>query len=170
MPSPNSEDNTTDKRSPETSTRTDIGAQNMPSATAFAETFSASLAPVLSQLTNLNKKVSSVLLDGQDEPNEDGETASGDGPAKTADMDVDLSALLASAGKDDSNEAILGNDLLKELAQDLTVSEKTSLPLREGLVAILKNLLSEKMGTRSSRPNLKNILVLRMSRPCEHQK
>ena len=86
MPGPNSEDNTTDERGPETSTRTDIGGQNMPSATAFADMFKAALVPVLSQLTNLNENVSSVVLDGQDEPDEDGETASGDGPAKTADM------------------------------------------------------------------------------------
>ena len=39
-----------------------------------------------------------------------------------------------------------GEDLLKELAQDLTVTEKTSPPLYEGLVAIFNNLLSEKMG------------------------
>ena len=113
MPGPNSEDNTTDERGPETSTRTDIGGQNMPSATAFADMLKAALAPFLSQLTNLNENVSSVLLDGQDEPDEDGETASGDGPAKSEDMDADLSALLASAGKDDNNEAMPGDDLLK---------------------------------------------------------
>ena len=61
-------------------------------------------------------------------------------------MDADLSALLASAGKDANNEAMPGEDLLKELAQDLTVSEKTFSPLREGLAAIFNNLLSEKMG------------------------
>ena len=128
------EDNTTDKRAP--GTATDSGAQNMPSATAFAGMFTDALAPVLSQLTNLNENVSSLLLNGPDDSDEDGETASNDEPAKSADMDADLSALLASAGKDDNNEAKAGEDLLKELAQDLTVSEKTSPALREGLAAI----------------------------------
>ena len=139
-----SEDNTTDERGPGTST--DIGAQSMSSATAFADMFKAALAPVLSQLTNLNENASSVLLDGHDASDEDGETASVDGPAKSADMDADLSALLAAAGKDDRNKAMPGDDLLKKLAQDLTVSEQTSPPLREGLAAIFNNLLSEKMG------------------------
>ena len=41
-------------------------------------------------------------------------------------MDADLSTLLASAGKDANNEAMMGEDLLKELTQDLTVSEQGS--------------------------------------------
>ena len=138
------EDHTTDERAPETSTNR--GAQNMPSANAFADMFKAAMAPVLSQLTNLNENVSSVLLNGHDDSDEDGETASNDGPAKSADMDADLSALLASASKGANDEAMPGEDLLKELAQDLTVSEKTSPPLHEGLAAIFNNLLSEKMG------------------------
>ena len=66
--------------------------------------------------------------------------------AKSADMDASLSMLLASAGKDANNEAMPGKDLLKELAQALTVSEKTFLPLHEGLTAIFNNLLLEKIG------------------------
>ena len=74
------EDHTTDERPPETST--DGGAQNMPSANAFADMFKAAMAPVLSQLTNLNENVSSMLLHGHDDSDEDGETASNDEPAK----------------------------------------------------------------------------------------
>ena len=107
-----SRDNTTDEYGPGTST--DIGAQNMPSVTAFADMFKAALAPVLSKLTNLNENVSSALLDGHDSPDEDGETAAVDGPAKSADMDADLSAPLTSTDK----EAMAGDDLFKELAQN----------------------------------------------------
>ena len=56
-------------------------------------------------------------------------------------MNADLSTHLASAGTDDNNMAMPGNDLLKELAQDLTVSKKTSLHFREGLATIFNNLL-----------------------------
>ena len=108
-------DHTTDERPPETST--DSGAQNMPSANAFSDMFKAAMAPVLSQLTNLNENVSSMLLHGHDNPNEDGETTSNYEPAKSADIDADLSTLLASVGKDANN-----GDLLKKLAQDLTVN------------------------------------------------
>lgn len=80
----NHEDHTTDERATETST--DSGAQNMPSANTFADMFKAALAPVLNQLTNLNENASSVLLNGHDDSDEDGETASNDGPAKSADM------------------------------------------------------------------------------------
>ena len=65
------EDHTTDERAPEPST--DSYAQNMPSANAFADLFKAALAPVLSQLTNLNENVSSVLLNGHDYSDEDGQ-------------------------------------------------------------------------------------------------
>ena len=73
------EDHTTDERE-------NNGAQNMPSANTFADMFKAALAPVLNQLTNLNENASSVLLNGHDDSDEDGETASNDGPAKSADM------------------------------------------------------------------------------------
>ena len=137
------EDHTTDEYAPETST--DSGAQNMPSANAFADMFKAAMAPVLSQLTNLNENVSSTLLNGPNDFDEDSETVSNDWPTKSANMDTSLSALLASAGKDANNEAMPGEDLLKELAQALTVSEKSSPPLHEGLAAIFNNLLSEKI-------------------------
>ena len=75
------EDHTTDERATETST--DSGAQNMPSANTFADMFKAALAPVLNQLTNLNENASSVLLNRHDDSDEDGETASNDGPAKS---------------------------------------------------------------------------------------
>ena len=91
-----------------------------------------------------------MLLHGHDDSDENGETASNDEPAKSADMDADLSALLASAGKDANNEAMPGEDLLKELAQDLTVSEKTSPPLREGLAAIFNNFFVGKDGGREA--------------------
>ena len=124
------EDNTTNERP---GTSTDSGAQK------------AALAPVLSQLTTLNENVSAVLLNEHEDSEEDGEAASNDRPAMSADMDADLSALLVSAGKDDNTEAMPREDFLKELAQELAVSEKTSPPLREGLTAIFNNLLSENM-------------------------
>ena len=65
------EDHTTDGRAPEPST--DSSAQNMPSENAFADLLKAALAPVLSQLTNLNENVSSVLLNGHDYSDEDGQ-------------------------------------------------------------------------------------------------
>ena len=121
------EENTIDERDPGTSTAgsMDSGAQNIPSANAFAGMFTAALAPVLSQLTNLNENMSSLLLNGQDDSDEDGETACNDGAAQSADIDADLSALLVSGGKDNNTEAIPGEDLLNELAKDLTVSECT---------------------------------------------
>ena len=96
--------------------------------------------------STLNENVSAVLLNEHEDSEEGGEAASNDRPAMSADMDADLSALLVSAGKDDNTEAMPGEDLLKELAQELAASEKTSPPLREGLAAIFNYLLSEKMG------------------------
>ena len=52
--------------------------------------FKAALAPVLSQLTTLNKNVSAVLLNEHEDSEEDGEAASNDRPAMSADMDADL--------------------------------------------------------------------------------
>ena len=66
------EDHTTAERAPETST--DGGTQNMPPGNAFADMFKAAMAPVLSQLTNLNENVSSMLLNGPDDSDEDSET------------------------------------------------------------------------------------------------
>ena len=137
------EDNTTNERP---GTSTDSGAQNMPSANVFADMFKAALAPVLSQLTTLNKNVSAVLLNEHEDSEEDGEAASNDRPAMSADMDAHVSALLFSAGKDDNTEAMPGEDLLKELAQELAVSEKTSPPLREGRVAIFKSVVRKDGG------------------------
>ena len=124
--------------------------QNMPSANVFADIFKAALAPVLSQLTMLNENVSAVLVNEHEDSEEDGEAASNDRPA----MSADLSALLVSAGKDDNTEDMPGEDLLKELAQELAVSEKTSPPLREGLAVIFNNLLSEKMGDEKLKAKL----------------
>ncbi|CAH3187169.1 unnamed protein product, partial [Porites lobata] len=126
----------------------------MPSANTFADIFKTALAPVLSQLSSLNNNVTTVLQSGHEESDEDGETASVDEPANSGDMDADVSALLAAAGTDRNNEAMPGDELLKELAQDLTVSEKTSPPLREGLAAIFNNLLSEKMGEEKLKAKL----------------
>ena len=79
--------------------------------------FKAALAPVLSQLTNLNANVSSVPLDRHDEPNKVDETAAAGGPAKSADMDANLSIRApAPAGKDKNNVAMPGDDLLKKLS------------------------------------------------------
>ncbi|CAH3152556.1 unnamed protein product, partial [Porites lobata] len=92
----------------------------MPSANTFADIFKTALAPVLSQLSSLNNNVTTVLQSGHEESDEDGETASVDEPANSGDMDADVSALLAAAGTDQNNEAMPGDELLKELAQDLT--------------------------------------------------
>ena len=72
------------------------------------------------------------------------------GPQNLRTWDADLSALLVSAGKDDNNELCLA----KELAQDLTVSEKTSPPLRKCLAPIFNNLLAEKMGDKKLKAKL----------------
>ena len=64
--------------------------------------------------STLNENVSAVLLNEHEDSEEDGEAASNDRPAMSADMDADLSALLVSAGKDDNTEAMPGEDLLKE--------------------------------------------------------
>ena len=116
------EDNTTNERP---GTSTDSGAQNMPSANVFADMFKAALAPVLSQLTTLNENVSAVLLNEHEDSEEDGEAASNDRPAMSADMDADLSTLLVSAGKDDNTEAMAGEDLLKE-REDLSAPSRRS--------------------------------------------
>ena len=68
------EDNTTNERP---GTSTDSGAQK------------AALAPVLSQLTTLNENVSAVLLNEHEDSEEDGEAASNDRPAMSADMNAD---------------------------------------------------------------------------------
>ena len=68
------EDNTTNERP---GTSTDSGAQK------------AALAPVLSQLTTLNENVSAVLLNEYEDSEEDGEAASNDRPAMSADMNAD---------------------------------------------------------------------------------
>ena len=47
-----------------------------------------------------------------------------------------------------------GEDFLKELAQDLTVSEKTSPLLRKCLAPIFNNLLAEKMGDKKLKAKL----------------
>ena len=64
------EENTIDERDPGPSTAgsTDSGVQNMPSANAFVGMFTAALAPVLSQLTNLNENMGSLLLNGKTTP------------------------------------------------------------------------------------------------------
>ena len=132
-----------DHSAPETSTVS--VAQTMPSPNAFEDMFKAVMAPVLSQLTNLNENVSSMLLNGHDDFDEDGETASKEEPAKSSALD---------AGKDANNEAMPGEVLLKELAQVLTVNEKASPPLRKALAAIFNNLLSEKMGDEKLKAKL----------------
>ena len=83
----NYEDNTTDERDPVHNPSKDSDAQNMPSANAFASMFTAALAPVLSQLTDLN------------DSNDNGETAPNEGPFKSAEIDADLSEFLTSAGR-----------------------------------------------------------------------
>lgn len=147
-------ENSTESADTGTSMAAQDTSQNMPSANTFADIFKTALAPVLSQLSSLNNNVTTVLQSGHEESDEDGETASVDEPANSGDMDADVSALLAAAGTDQNNEAMPGDELLKELAQDLTVSEKTSPPLREGLAAIFNNLLSEKMGEEKLKAKL----------------
>ena len=54
--------------------------------------FKDALAPVSSQVTNLNANVSSVPLDRHYKPDEVDKTASAGGLAKSADVDANLSA------------------------------------------------------------------------------
>ena len=147
-------ENSTESADTGTSMAAQDTSQNMPSANTFADIFKTALAPVIRQLSSLNNNVTTVLQSGHEESDEDGETASVDEPANSGDMDADVSALLAAAGTDQNNEAMPGDELLKELAEDLTVSEKTSPPLREGLAAIFNNLLSEKMGEEKLKAKL----------------
>ena len=96
---------------------------------------------------NLNENASSVLLNGHDDSDEDGETASNDGPAKSADMDADLSALLASAGKDNNNEVMPGGRRpLEGIRAGLNCKQDLSVPSRRTGGHFFINLLSEKMG------------------------
>ena len=55
---------------------------------------------------------------------------------------------------DANNEAMPGQDLLKELVQALIVREKTSPPLHESLAAIFNNLLLEKIGEEKLKAKL----------------
>lgn len=161
-------DNTTNERP---GMLTDSGAQNMPPANVFADMFKAALAPVLSQLTTLNENVSAVLLNEHEDSEEDGETASNDRPAMSADMDADLSALLVSAGKDDNTEAMPGEDLLKEREDpSFADSYRPLRPFAKVWRLFLIICCQKRWGTRSSRPNWTNILVQRMSRVCEPRK
>ena len=139
-------ENSTESADTGTSMAAQDTSQNMLSANTFADIFKTALAPVIRQLSSLNNNVTTVLQSGHEESDEDGETASIDEPANSGDMDADVSALLAAAGTDQNNEAMPGDELLKELAQDLTVSEKTSPPLREGLAAIFNNLIRKDGG------------------------
>ena len=148
---------------------TDSHAQNMPPANVFAD--KAALAPVLSQLTTLNENVSAVLLNEHEDSDKDGEAASNDRPAMSADMDADLSALLVSAGKDDNTEAMPGEDLLKEREDpSFADSYRPLRPFAKVWRLFLIICCQKRWGTRSSRPNWTNILVQRMSRVCEPRK
>ena len=134
---------------------TDSGAQNMPPANVFADMFKAALAPVLSQLTTLNENVSAVLLNEHEDSEEDGEAASNDRPAMSADMDADLSALLVSAGKDDNTEAMPGEDLLKEREDpSFADSYRPLRPFAKVWRLFLIICCQKRWGTRSSRPSL----------------
>lgn len=112
--------------------------------TELADVLSAALAPFLGKMTQLNENVS-LLLSGQDESEEDGETASVEDAEKPTDIDTAMSAILAKDTTGSITGPKEGDALLQELAQDLTVSEKTSPPIHEGLAGIFNGLLSEKM-------------------------
>ena len=60
-------------------------------------------------------------------------------------MTADLDAILTKDTATDKTESKMGDVLLRELTQDLTVTEKTSLPIHEGLVGISNGLLLDKM-------------------------
>lgn len=99
----------------------------------------AALAQFLGQMTQLNKNVN-LLLGGQDKSEEDGETVSVEDSEKPADMDTELSAILAKETTESIAYHKMGDALLQEFAQDLTVSEKTSLLIHEGLAGIFNRL------------------------------
>ena len=86
-------------------------------------------------MTQLNENVS-LLLSGEDESEEEGETASVEDSGKPADMDAALSAILAKDTIASIAGPKIGDTLQQELAQDLTVSEKTFPPIHEGLAGI----------------------------------
>ena len=69
---------------------------------------------------------------------------SADDSDRHADMDADLDAILTKDTAIDKTESKMGDVLLRELAQDLTVTEKTSPPIHEGLAGIFNGLLSDK--------------------------
>ena len=86
-----------------------------------------------------------MFLGGQDEWEEDIETASVEDSEKPADMDTELSAILAKETTGSVAKPKMGDALLQKLAQDLTVSEKTSPLIHEGLAGVFNGLLSDKM-------------------------
>ena len=106
----------------------------------LADMFSAVLAPFLGQMSQLNENVS-LLLGGQDESEEN----SADDSDRHADMDADLDAILTKDTATYKTESKMGDVLLRALAQDLTVTEKTSPPIHEALAGIFNGLLSDKM-------------------------
>ena len=121
--------------------------------------------------STLNENVSAVLLNEHEDSEEDGEAASNDRPAMSADMDADLSALLVSAGKDDNTKAMPGEDLLKEREDpSFADSYRPLRPFAKVWRLFLIICCQKRWGTRSSRPNWTNILVQRMSRVCEPRK
>ena len=97
------------------------------------------LAQFLGQMTQLNKNVN-LLLGGQDKSEEDSETVSVEDSENPADMDTELSAILAKETTGSIADHKMGDALLQELAQDLTVSEKTSPLIHEGLAGIFNGL------------------------------
>ena len=113
----------------------------------LASMFSAALAPFLGEIKELNSNVH-TLLASQYESEEDGETASNENSGETPDdVDASLSAILQAANADQPlpKQLATGDEFLQEIAQELTVSEKTSPPIHEGLAGIFNALLTDKM-------------------------
>lgn len=118
------------------------GTAETSSATANSDldhVLKAALAQFLGQMTQLNKNVN-LLLGGQDKLEEDGVTVSVEDSEKPADMDTELSAILAKETIRSIADHKMGDALLQELAQDLAVSEKTSPLIHEGLAGIFNGL------------------------------
>ena len=142
-----SEDNTNYERSP--GTLTDIGAQNLPSATTFSDIFKFPWLQIWASWPTYTRMWVQCSWTGKTNPMRPVKPPSADGPAKSEDMD--FSALLTSAGKDGNN-----------------VGMPWRRPSRRsgGYFSIF--FCQKRRGMKSSRLNLRNIPALRMSRVCEY--
>ena len=92
----------------------EAGATETPSAdNELARVLSSALAPFLGQMTQLNENISFLLNGKQDDLEEDGETTSGEDSVKHANMDAELSEILAKNTIANTADPKMGDALLK---------------------------------------------------------